>query len=303
MKKQILNSYQEALTSEKSDLREYVQCVDHTVSRETFQLIHESENDLLMTCPQPEQDELADYYKSEDYISHTDSRRSLFEKAYHLIRTYSLKKKLSILNKYSPSKGKLLDVGCGTGDFLRTCQADGWEVSGIEPNPQAQNIAREKLPGKSQLFKEIDDLILDGSQKFNVISLWHVLEHIPNLLEFIDKLKSLLKPDGLLIIAVPNFKSFDATYYKKYWAAFDVPRHLWHFSETSIRNVFGNANMKVVQTLPMKFDSFYVSLLSEKYKTGSSNPIHAFWIGLKSNRKAKRDGAYSSLIYLIENTN
>jgi len=136
---------------------------------------------------------------------------------------------------------------------------------------------------------------------FDVITLWHVLEHLPKLEEHISIFKKLLKPEGAIIIAVPNYKSYDAEYYKNYWAAYDVPRHLWHFSERSMSNLFSIEKMKVVKILPMKFDSFYVSLLSEKYKSGKMNYLGALKIGWLSNFKAKKSGEYSSLIYVIQN--
>ena len=146
----------------------------------------------------------------------------------------------------------------------------------------------------------IEELFQLEPAKYEVITLWHVLEHVPNLQEYISELKKLLKPNGVLIVAVPNFKSYDAEYYNEFWAAFDVPRHLWHFSKKSIDLLFSKHGMSVSKTLPMKFDSFYVSMLSEKYKTGKSNILRAFWIGLKSNIKAMSNNEYSSLIYVIK---
>ena len=136
---------------------------------------------------------------------------------------------------------------------------------------------------------------------FDVITLWHVLEHLPNLQDQIKILKDLLKEKGTLIIAVPNHESYDAKYYNNFWAAYDVPRHLWHFNQSSISKVFATKNMEVIKKLPMKFDAYYVSLLSEKYKSGYMNPIKAIWVGLKSNIRAKRTSEYSSLIYIIKN--
>ncbi|MCY1240886.1 Methyltransferase domain protein [compost metagenome] len=130
--------------------------------------------------------------------------------------------------------------------------------------------------------------------------MWHVLEHVPNLEDQIKELKRLLKPNGSIIIAVPNFKSYDANHYKEFWAAYDVPRHLWHFSKTAIHKLFQKENIELVKILPMKFDSFYVSLLSEKYKTGKMNFVKAFFVGLKSNWKAKRNFEYSSHIYVLK---
>lgn len=271
---------------------------DHSVSQESFELVYNSELDMLVTKPQPAKEKLASYYETEDYISHTDTKRNLFEKVYHWVRSYSLNKKLQLINKQS-TKGNLLDVGCGTGDFLSTCLKFGWNVTGIEPNQSARTIANSKTNNK--VF-DIDKLETLEKHSFDVITLWHVLEHLPNLEEHIFLLKSLLKENGSLIIAVPNYKSFDAKHYKVFWAAYDVPRHLWHFSRNSIKLLFSKIDMNLKETLPMKFDSYYVSLLSEKYKSGRMNYIKAFLIGLRSNLKAKRTKEYSSLIYVLKNS-
>ena len=276
----------------------YLEVKDYSVSGEEFQLLHNLELDMLETFPQPKEDKLPDYYKTEDYISHTDSKRNLFEKVYHLVRSISLKRKLNLINSFNSTEKNLLDVGCGTGDFLQIALKNNWNVSGIEPNPDARKIANSKT--NNSVF-EIDQLLKFKPNSFDVITLWHVLEHLPNLDNHLSVFKQLLKANGTLIIAVPNFKSFDALYYKNFWAAFDVPRHLWHFSQQSITKLVSKKEMKVTKTLPMTFDSFYVSMLSEKYKKGSLNIFNAFRVGLLSNLKAKRSGEYSSLIYVIKN--
>jgi 2-polyprenyl-3-methyl-5-hydroxy-6-metoxy-1,4-benzoquinol methylase len=276
----------------------YIIVKDYSVSNEEFQLFHNKDLDLLETHPQPSLDNLADYYKSEDYISHTNSKRNLFEKAYHLVRKIALKRKLKLINSNTGSDKQLLDIGCGTGDFLKEAQQNNWNVTGIEPNEQARQIANIKTI--DSVF-ETEHLQKFESHSFDVITLWHVLEHLPKLEEQILMFKKLLKPNGTLIIAVPNFKCYDAKYYNNFWAAYDVPRHLWHFSQTAIHKLFLKEEMKVVKTHPMKFDAYYVSLLSEKYKSGKMNNFNAFRIGFFSNRKAKQSGEYSSLIYVIKN--
>ena len=187
--------------------------------------------------------------------------------------------------------------------FLVACKKKHWNVIGVEPNEKAQSLAYEKLNviAESNFSIEKDISNISTNNKFDVITMWHVLEHIPNLEEYIGQLKKLLKPNGTLLIAVPNYNSFDAKHYKQFWAAYDVPRHLWHFSKKAISFLFEKENMKVVKILPMKFDSYYVSLLSEKNKTGNSNIIKAFLIGLKSNILARKNMEYSSLIYKIKN--
>ena len=279
---------------------------DHSVSGEEFELKYNSELDMLETFPQPSESDLPNYYKSEDYISHTDTKRNLFEKVYHLIRNISLKRKLKLINSFRPrqvqndksEERKLLDVGCGTGNFLLTAKNNDWTVSGIEPDENARAIANKKT---NESVFDIEQLLKFKKHSFDVITLWHVLEHLPNLETQVSILKSLLKPNGRLIIAVPNYKSHDAKFYKEFWAAYDVPRHLWHFSQISISKLFAKENISVEKTLPMKFDAYYVSLLSEKYKSGWMNIFRAFFIGLFSNLKATTSSEYSSLIYVLKN--
>ena len=275
----------------------YLTVKDHSVSGEEFELIKNSKYGFLETRPQPSSDKLPDYYKSEDYISHTDSQRNFFEKAYHLVRSISLKKKLRLINSFTSESKILLDIGCGTGDFLQTAQENDWTVYGIEPNEQARRIANGKT--KNRVFN-LEKLQEFEAQGFDVITLWHVLEHLPNLEAQVEIFKKLLKPDGTLIIAVPNYKSYDANYYKEFWAAYDVPRHLWHFSKTSMSNLLSKESFQIIKIRPMLFDAFYVSLLSEKHKNGKMNLIKGFLIGLYSNLKSMSTKEASSLIYIIK---
>ncbi|MBR9844604.1 MAG: class I SAM-dependent methyltransferase [Algicola sp.] len=270
---------------------------DHSVSGEEFQLLYNEELDMLQTHPQPSEVELPKYYQSEDYISHTDAKRNLFERVYQFIKSIALKRKLKLINSFDLGDKKLLDVGCGTGDFLKIAKDNLWDVSGVEPNSKARTIANTKT---ENTVYDVDQLLKFEKHSFDVITLWHVLEHLPKLKTHIEVFESLLKPNGRLVIAVPNFKSYDANYYKKYWAAFDVPRHLWHFSQNSISKLVHQNGMQVIKIEPMLFDAYYVSLLSEKYKNGYMNPFKAFWIGWQSNVKAKRSKEFSSLIYIIK---
>lgn len=275
-------------------------CKDHTVSREKFELIFDPSLELYYTHPQPSKQSLPHYYKSETYISHTDANKSLFDKIYQEVKKYAIGKKVALLESFEGDGKNLLDVGCGTGDFLKAASKRNWEISGVEPNKQARKLALKKLSGSESIVSDLDDLInTSQSEQYDVITLWHVLEHMPNYDNYIDKLNSLLKKEGHLLIAVPNYKSYDAQHYKEFWAAFDVPRHLWHFSQNAIHNVFEKHQMQVSKIIPMHFDSYYVSFLSEKYKTGKSNIFKAFWIGMLSNWKAKKSSEYSSLIYIL----
>ena len=275
----------------------YLNVKDHSVSGEDFQLLLNKELDMLETFPKPVGEKLSEYYKSEDYISHTNAKRNLFEKIYHLVRTVSLKRKLKLINSFQSEGRGLLDIGCGTGDFLETAKKNNWNVVGIEPNEQARSVANFKT--NNSVF-DIQHLETLNKNSFDVITLWHVLEHLPNLEDHIETFKKLLKPDGTLVIAVPNYKSYDAQFYKSFWAAYDVPRHLWHFSKDSIRKIFNISGFELIEIKPMVFDSFYVSLLSEKYKKGYMNPFRAFWVATLSNLKARRTREYSSLIYILK---
>ncbi len=279
-----------------SNKKHFLTVKDYSVSKETFDLYQDEDLDMLITFPQPILENLGQYYESVDYISHTDSKRSLFEKLYHFIKSIALKNKLNLINSFQPDKGRILDIGAGTGDFLSVAKNDGWQTIGVEPSEKAKAIAVNKGVTFVEKTKEL------ANNSFDVISMWHVLEHVPDLDTQIIELKRLLKADGTLIIAVPNFKSFDAKHYGEFWAAYDVPIHFWHFSKTAIKLLFEKEGMKLEKVLPMKFDSFYVSLLSERYKSGKMNFLKAFFIGLQSNWKANKNFEYSSHIYLIKNS-
>lgn len=273
----------------------YITVKDYSVSGEEFELLLDDELQLLKTHPQPAPEKLGSYYESDDYISHTDGKRSLFEKLYHTVKQKALRNKISLVQNFQSKKGKLLDIGAGTGDFLVIAAKNEWDVVGLEPSAKAKAIAEAKG------VKFLEELSQMPDHSADAITMWHVLEHVPDVEAQITELKRILKPDGVLIVAVPNFKSFDAQHYGKYWAAYDVPRHLWHFSKTAIKMLFEKQGMKLEKILPMKFDSFYVSLLSEKYKTGKMNFVSAFFTGLRSNLKAKRNFEYSSHIYVLKN--
>ena len=278
-----------------SNKKHFLTVTDYSVSKEVFDLYLDESLDMLITHPQPSLEVLGKYYESADYISHTDSKRSLFEKAYHFVKSIALKKKLNLINSLQPNQGKILDIGAGTGEFLSVAKQNGWDVTGVEPSDKAKQIAINKGVSFVEAIAQLED------HSFDVITMWHVLEHVPDLNNQIKELKRLLKPSGSLIIAVPNFKSFDAQHYGKFWAAYDVPIHFWHFSKKAIKLLFEKEEMKLEKVLPMKFDSFYVSLLSEKYKSGKMNFVKAFFTGLKSNFKAKSNFEYSSHIYVLKN--
>lgn len=274
--------------------KKHITTKDYLVSGEVFDLMLDENLGLLKTFPTPQPSALGKYYQSEDYLSHKDKSRNLMSVLYNVVKKISLQRKIKHLKKYKET-GNLLDVGAGTGSFLAVAKKAGFTTSGVEPNPDARDLAMQK---KLDVVESLDKL---KNSKFDVITMWHVLEHIPNLNETIQLLKNFLTEDGILIIAVPNYKCYDALYYKEYWAGYDVPRHLWHFSQESIQKIFEN-KLTLMEIKGMPFDSFYVSLLSEKYKSGKSFSLKAIYVGFLSNLKARKTGSWSSLTYVFKNT-
>lgn len=266
---------------------------DYSVSQERFKLVYNSDLELFKTEPQPKN--LAKYYESNEYISHTDSKKTFFDKLYQFVKRINLKSKVNIISKHKKEKINLLDIGAGTGDFVNHCiHSKKWNAIGIEPNKKARSLAKNKNISIVENYEALQE------KTFDVITLWHVLEHIPDLESEIKIIHSLLKEDGILIIAVPNYKSWDAQHYKNFWAAYDVPRHLWHFSKTSIAKIFTPKGFELLEIKPMLFDAFYVSILSEKYKTGKKNFIKGFINGLRSNGYGMLKKEYSSHIYILQ---
>lgn len=276
--------------------RQFLKCKDYLVSGEIFNLLYDDELDMLKTDPQPSYEKLGMYYESDEYISHTDSRKTIFDKIYQFIKSLNLSNKLKLIKRYVGADAKILDIGCGTGDFISYAVRKNFNAVGTEPNNKARNIGQSK---NLKIYEDSRDFL---PTQFDVITMWHVLEHISDLESFIAELHRLLSDKGVLVVAVPNFKSFDAKFYKEFWAAYDVPRHLWHFSKTSIKALFSKGNFHLVAVKPMLFDSFYISLLSEKHKTGRLKYVRAFFIGCYSNIKAFFTREHSSQIYILRKT-
>lgn len=282
-----------------SSFEPFISCKDYTVRQETFQIVSCKSCSFKFTNPRPEEDKIGDYYKSESYISHSNTSQGLISKLYKAVRNYTLKGKLRLISRHS-QKGNLLDYGCGTGMFLSVARGSTWNAFGIEPDPGARDFATKEnkitrvYPDVKTANSNLEDV------QFNCITLWHVLEHVMDLNETLSWFNKKLNSGGALIIAVPNYTSYDAQTYKEFWAAYDVPRHLYHFNEKTMVEVVQKAGFKHIESLPMKFDSFYVSMLSEKYKTGSISYPKAFLTGLRSNLKAKEAKDYSSVIYVFK---
>lgn len=264
---------------------------DHFLSQEVFEVRSSEYEGILETFPKPSQDELPSYYDSPDYISHQTQAKSLKEKVYQRIKYIMINRKKRLIMGYK-REGTILDIGAGTGEFLEAFEDKNWTRFAIEPSPKFKAIFKNKNISLLENFEAA------SKHAFDVITLWHSLEHIPNLEESLKILKSVLKPDGVLFIAVPNHNSYDAKYYKNHWAAWDVPRHLWHFSRMGLKKLFQKYDFNCIKEIGMPFDAYYVSLLSESYKPDGFK-LRAFLIGALSNLKSRSNNEYSSIIYVL----
>lgn len=277
----------------------FTEAKDYTVSGELF-AVYKCENCAgAFTQDIPKKNEIGRYYVSDNYVSHTDTKKGIINRLYHTVRNITLRSKIKLVAAYTPNaKGHLLDVGAGTGAFGAAAKKAGWNVTAIEPDA----VARQKaLENHGFSLKPAEEFFTPGAKTFDVITLWHVLEHIHDLDEYIQQFFKILKPDGILIIAVPNYTSYDAEKYGAYWAAYDVPRHLYHFSPQSLEQLMQKKGFALKACKPMWFDSFYVSMLSEKYKTGKLHLIRALWNGLVSNIYAiSNSRKCSSVIYIFK---
>jgi len=280
------------------DIKNVLLAKDYTVSGETFPIAECSACTLRFTQDVPDPNSIFVYYKSENYISHTNTSKGLINRAYKVVRTRTIANKRKLIQKITGNKkGRLLDVGSGIGSFVSEMQQHGWDITGLEPDDKARSLAKKLYQAElsdTSLFYRLPP----GS--FDAITLWHVLEHVHDLPAYISQLKNLLKENGRLFIAVPNYTSKDAAFYKEYWAAYDVPRHLYHFSPKAMQTLAGKNDLKILQYKPMWYDSFYISLLSSKYKNAKTNFFTSFWNGLRSNLNAMNDVTKcSSVIYII----
>jgi SAM-dependent methyltransferase len=276
----------------------FLECKDHFLSRETFKIVQCSRCSFTFVNPRPEMDQLQRYYESPEYISHSGTGKGIVNSIYKKVRRHTHHKKFKLVSAYAKGRS-ILDIGCGSGELLRLFNEKHWRTLGVEPNKYARDFAVSEYGLEVKEENEIAE-IPDSS--FDVITMWHVLEHVSGLHERMSEIKRMLKTDGVVVIALPNRESFDAEYYKENWAAYDVPRHLYHFTPDTIEKLLERYKFSVVKTLPMKFDSFYVSILSEKYKRGKTNIFNAFLIGLRSNIKAGKKPAFSSQIYIVRNS-
>ncbi|RYY61988.1 MAG: class I SAM-dependent methyltransferase [Chitinophagaceae bacterium] len=289
--------YTKCPVCDSSSITYALDATDNTVSREKFAIWECGSCTLRFTQDVPSADTIGPYYKSEEYISHSNTTRGAINSLYHRVRQVTLGNKRKLIARETPGgTGLLLDVGSGTGAFAGEMKKHGWNTTGLEPDPEARKIAASDYGiqlGDMDLFYQLQP-------GFNAITLWHVLEHVHELHRYVARLRELLSPDGRLFIAVPNYTSLDAQQYKGSWAAYDVPRHLYHFSPQSVRVLMEKNGLKVREHRPMWYDSFYISLLSSRIKTGRTSWPGAVITGLRSNLKALADTKRcSSVIYII----
>ncbi len=276
----------------------FLKCEDNTVSHETFQLDQCSNCKFVFTNPRPNASEIVRYYQSENYISHSNSSKGLLNLVYQKIRSRAIASKTKMITGLGTTKNSILDYGCGTGEFLNAMQTNGWICKGIEPSAQARQLAIKNYNLKISEPTTLDEF---ENGEFGVITLWHVLEHVHELYKTIKQLNTVLIKGGFLIIAVPNRQAWDAQYYKEHWAAYDVPRHLYHFTKENIIQLFTAAGLELISTKPLFFDPFYIALLSEKHKNGKNNYLKALITGIKTTIAGKKDiTKNSSLIYIFQ---
>ncbi len=282
-----------------SDIAFVLKAKDETVSKEYFEIWQCNNCNLRFTQDIPDEKNIGSYYQSAAYISHSNTSQGLVNKLYHTVRSITLQSKRKLIEKSSgKKKGNLLDIGAGTGAFASTMKKNGWNVTALEPDETARANALKDFGIE---LRPTENLFNLPPKTFDVITLWHVLEHVHDLHTYLDTFYSLLVDGGTLIIAVPNYTSYDAQTYSDNWAAYDVPRHLYHFSPESMKLLLNRHHFTLLQQKPMWFDSFYVSLLSEKYISGKTNFLKAFTNGTVSNLKAMGQASNcSSIIYLAK---
>ena len=266
---------------------------DHFLTGEEFELVETSIKGIYKTTPLPSN--LSKYYESKEYISHHQDSGSIKEKLYKFLQGFNLNFKRNILAKEIGINLNILDYGCGAGEFVKFIEEE-YNTFGFEPNESARNVAKQKAT-KTTFISTLDE-IQDGS--LDAITLWHVFEHIENQKDILNLFYKKLKTNGLLVIAVPNHTSYDGQKYKNFWAAYDVPRHIWHFSKSGMEQLMNNDSWKIKKIKPLLLDSYYISLLSEKYKKSPIYWLKGFIYGAISNVKATKSGEFSSLVYLIE---
>lgn len=289
-------SYDKCPLTGTANIKKIFEVRDYTVSNKKFSIWQNNELDFRFTNPVPDENEIKNYYQSEDYISHSEIKKGLINRLYLLARKWTVSSKKRLTNQLNKKKGYLLDVGCGAGFFLNHMKENGWKCSGIEADKRSRNQTIERYGLQIIAPSAISEL---ESGKYNVITLWHVLEHIHELHSSMKEYFRLLAPGGRLILALPNYRSYDAEFYNENWAAYDVPRHLYHFTPEAVKNLLEKHNFKPELKKLMPLDAFYVSMLSEKYRNGSM--LRAIFIGFLSFLKSVfNTDRSSSVIYIAK---
>jgi 2-polyprenyl-3-methyl-5-hydroxy-6-metoxy-1,4-benzoquinol methylase len=274
---------------------------DKSVSQETFTIQQCQACGFQFTNPRPDAASIGKYYESDAYVSHNSGAQGLINQVYKVARHFTVRRKVALITKLNGSRqGNLLDYGCGTGHFLAGAKKAGWQVTGLEPSDRARQDATERV---GQAIQQPEALATLPAGSFDVITLWHVLEHVHMLNETLDQLIQALKPQGKLLIAVPNVDSLDAQHYRQDWAAYDVPRHLYHFAPATMRELLARHGLIINQKLPLPLDAYYVSMLSERHRTvgPAGGMVGVLKAGYQSNSyAAQHDGQYSSVLYVAE---
>lgn len=273
-------------------------CTDFYVSGEQFELFRCETCNFTFTQGVPLGEDIDRYYQTPDYISHSDTNKGITNALYHSVRKHMLGKKARLVSRESHLKsGKILDIGTGTGYFPAAMQKRGWVVEAVEKNPQAREVAKKKF---GLNVKDNSALKQYKRETFDVITMWHVMEHVDNLYETWMHLYDLLTERGVVIIAVPNIASYDANKYKEYWAAYDVPRHIWHYTPATIQQMASAHGFIMAARHPMPFDAFYVSILSEKNRKKSFPFFRGMVTGTQAwfNTIGSREKS-SSMIYVF----
>lgn len=284
------------ISCEGTQLSLYLKTKDYFLTKEEFELYKCESCGMVLTSPVPSEKEIERYYKSAEYLSHNSNRKTLTSLVYKFVRKINIKRKFKLINSFNTGS-TILDYGCGSGHLLEYFKKKGWKIYGVETNALAQ-VTASKLNNIN--ISENLDTVFAKENSLDVITLWHVLEHIHNLNEVVNKLSILLNKSGILIIAVPNINSPDSKVFGEFWAGLDVPRHLYHFNAESMEQFLSKHNFKIISALPMKFDAFYVSLLSNKYQGGKFPYFYAIIEGYKSNRRARKNNNYSSMIFVAQ---
>lgn len=280
--------------SEKTQMHLWVK--DYFLTGEAFEIHECLKCGLLFTEPRPDSNHIGKYYQSEEYYSHQENKSGFIPKIYESVKKVNLKHKRKLASK-GMKVGTMLEIGCGAGDFLHEMEQKGWNCTGIEPSKEAKAIAKNRV--KANILNP-EDLATLKDESFDLITMWHVLEHVDNLKDEVRHLQRLLKKGGRLVLALPNFKSTDAEYYREYWAAYDVPRHLNHFCRESINNIFKTTKLQLKKIDKLVWDAYYISYMSEKYKNHTLPLLKGAVRGLMSNCKARKSGEWSSLVYVLE---